>query len=462
MVAIVAAVVLAGLLAFGDASTADAAPEGAVAARARDEDVRPERFVPLATALVGGLGVAWAVRRGDKRLQRSFAVGAALLTTAVALGPLVMIEARPLNRQPSPDAQEYADAAHHLALGDGYVTTIYRGGGARPPRYPPGFAAALAPFAAVGPYPADVQLGARVYAVLYIVAALVAGWVVGGPLAAAIGVALVGSSPFAVRYASLVMSDAFAAALAVLALALVNRPTTRRLIGAGLLTGASVLVRLSGILSVEAILPGVGWRARVLVTVASLVGIVALGAQQWWTFGDPLMTGYQYWLPEVRTLGLDYPFDLRSQRDGSGVVADSLDGALLSWICPCPDDDPLIALPSIAFYPLVLLGLFWIFTPPLTTIPGLIEVWRRQREAGPGYAFWLTVLTILFYLIYFYQGARFVAGPATVLAIYSGVAVSRWIERLGRLGLPTAVMDRDDASAQPVLVGASPVETRQP
>jgi hypothetical protein len=416
--------------------------------------VRPERFLPLATALAGGLGVVWAIRRRDARQQRWFAIGAALLTTAVSLGPLFMIEARPLNRQPSPDAQEYADAAHHLALGEGYVTTIYRGG-ARPPRYPPGFAAALAPFAGIGPYPANVQVGARVYAILYVVAALVAGWMVGGPLAAAVAVALIGSSPFAVRYASLVMSDAFAAALCVLALALVHRPSSPRLFAAGLLTGGSVLVRLSGILSVEAILPSIPWRARVLVTVASLVGIVVLGAQQWWTFGDPLMTGYQYWLPEIRTLGLDYPFDSRSQRDGSGVVADSLDGALLSWVCPCPDDDPLIAFPSVAFYPLVLLGIFWIFTPPLTTIPGLIEVWRRQREAGPGYAFWLTVLTVLFYLIYFYQGARFVAGPATVLAIYSGVAIAGWIERVGKRGLSTAAGDQDVADDSPVLVSSA-------
>ena len=48
------------------------------------------------------------------------------------------------------------------------------------------------------------------------------------------------------------------------------------------------------------------------------------------------MTGYQYWLPEVRTFGLDFPFDADSQRDGSGVVADSLDGALVALGLPLP------------------------------------------------------------------------------------------------------------------------------
>jgi 4-amino-4-deoxy-L-arabinose transferase-like glycosyltransferase len=207
------------------------------------------------------------------------------------------------------------------------------------------------------------------------------------------------------------------------------------------------MVRLSGILSVEALLPNASWRGRAIVVGAALAGVVALGAYQWATFGDPLMTGYQYWLPDVRTFGLDYPFDPRSQRDGSGVVADSLDGALLAWACPCPEDDPLIAFRSIVFYPLVLLGVFWIFTPPLTTIPGMIEVWRRQREAGPGFVLWLTLLTVLFYLIYFYQGARFVAGPATLLAVYSGVAVARWVER--RAGMRVAAVATEVPPSQP-------------
>src|ERR687896_1109972 len=99
---------------------------------------------------------------------------------------------------------------------------------------------ALAPFALAGSYPANVQLGSKLFAMLYLVVTLVAAWVVAGPLAAAVAVALVGSSPFAVRYASLVMSDAFAAALAVGTLALIHRPTTARLAGAGLVGGALI------------------------------------------------------------------------------------------------------------------------------------------------------------------------------------------------------------------------------
>jgi hypothetical protein len=409
------------------------APAAAVAARDRDEDLRVERFPPLIAATVGIVGAVAAGRLRQPRLGRWIRLAAPLLALALSLGPLAMIDPRPLNRQPSPDAQEYADATRHLAAGEGYVVTIRRGE-VQPPRYPPGFSLALAPFALAGPYPANVQLGSRLYAMLYLVATVVAAWVVAGPLAAAVAVSLVGSSPFAVRYASLVLSDAFAAALAVAALALVHRPTTRRLGGAGLLAGLLILVRLSGVLTLAALLAStiaarVGARGRLAIIAGGVLGVALLALQQWWTFGNPLMSGYQYWLPEVRTFGLDYPLDPAIRRDGSGIVADSLDGALLRWACPCPEDDPLFAFRPVAFYPLVLGGLFWIFVPPLATVPGLFEVWRRRREPGPAYVLWLTVLTVLFHLFYFYLAARFLAGPVTLLVVYTGAVVARWAER---------------------------------
>jgi hypothetical protein len=436
-VAGVAFVVLA--LLFGGwrlAPSVLAAPAETVAARDRDEDLRFERFLPLTAALAGIAEAIVAARLREARLGRGIRVATPLLVLALSLGPLVSIEPRPLNRQPSPDAQEYADAARHLAAGEGYVVTIRRGE-VQPPRYPPGFSLALAPFALAGPYPANVQLGSKLYAMLYLVVTLVAAWVVAGPLAAAVAVALIGSSPFAVRYASLVMSDAFAAALAVGALPLIHRLSVPRLAGAGLISGALILVRLSGVLTLGALLAAavtgaagrVTRRGLAAIVVGGLLGVLLVALQQWWTFGNPLMTGYGYWLPEIRNFGLDYPLDLDTRRDGSGVVADSLDGLLLAWACPCREDDPLMSFRAVTFYPLVLLGLFWIFVPPLATVPGLIEVCRRRNEPGPAYALWLTVLTIGFHLFYFYLAARFLAGPTTLLAVYSGAFVARWVER---------------------------------
>ena len=77
----------------------------------------------------------------------------------------------------------------------------------------------------------------------------------------------------------------------------------------------------------------------------------------------------------------------------------------------------------------MLLGLFWILVPPLATVPGLIEIWRRRDEPGPAYVLWLTILIVLFHLVYFYVAARFVAGPATLLAVYTGVFVARRVQR---------------------------------
>jgi hypothetical protein len=436
------------VLGLGMAPDVLAAPAGAPAARDRDEDLRAERFLPISAALAGIVAVVLARRTRDARLERLARPVAPLLALILALLPLAAIDPRPLNRQPSPDAQEYADAARHLAAGEGYIVTVRRGE-TQPPRYPPGFSAALAPFATVGSYPANVQLGSKLLAMLYLVVTCVAAWVVAGPLAAAVAVALVGAAPFGVRYASLVMSDAFAAALTVAVLPFVHRPTRVRLAAGGLLTGALILVRLSGVVTAAALVSAlistgwrrIDWRAWGVAAAGGALGVALVALQQWATFGTPLMTGYTYYLPEIRSFGLDYALDPQIRRDGSGVVADSLDGLLLRWACPCPEDDPLLAFRAVTFYPLVLLGLFWIFVPPLTTVPGLIEVWRRRDEPGPAFVLWLTVLMVAFHLFYWYVAARFMAGPATLLAIYTGAFVARHVE--GRIGgsRPEGVVD---------------------
>ncbi len=103
--------------------------------------------VPAIIALVllaGGL-VAGACSR--PRPARLLKVSWAVVATALVVWLALTTVARPLDQQPFPDSHEYADAARHLAAGDGYVTTVH-GDGPRPPRYPPGFSLALVPFAA--------------------------------------------------------------------------------------------------------------------------------------------------------------------------------------------------------------------------------------------------------------------------------------------------------------------------
>ena len=103
---------------------------------------------------------------------------------------------RPLAQQPYPDAAEYASAADSLAAGKGYFTYIHAGL-RQPPRYPPGYPLALAPFAAAGRFAQAVQHGAAFYAVFYFAVVMLAAWVLGGPLAAILAGAFVLASPFA-------------------------------------------------------------------------------------------------------------------------------------------------------------------------------------------------------------------------------------------------------------------------
>ena len=352
--------------------------------------------------------------------------------TGFALVPVLSSESRPLETQPFPDAAEYADAAYQLARGNGYVTYVHNQEN-RPPRYPPGFSLALTPFVAfAGPYPASVQMAVKVFAALYVLAAVFSAWALGGPLAAALTATLVGVSPLAQVSASLILSDAFAAALTVFMIVLLHRPSARRVSLAGALTGALLVVRLSAVVNLMALilsLPPRYWRR---VVGFSLPAIIGLGLYHWRTFGSPFRTGYGYWLPDQRNFhwipALASP-PKPPFTDGPWVVGDAMNGALLHWICPCPEGGPQAAFPNAFFYPLVLLGLFWIFAPPLTTLPGLWGAWTRRREAVGAFTLWLTVLSLSMYAFYFYQGARFMAGPATLLVIFTAASIAGWAEK---------------------------------
>jgi hypothetical protein len=403
----------------------------------RDEARRRSRLAPFASVPLLFLGVIYAARTGHRRMAHRLALAAAVVATVSALGPVVLAEPHPLHRQPSPDAREYADAARQLASGNGYVTFVHRGE-PHPPRYPPGFSLALTPFAAFGgPYPSGVQLGSKLFSALYVLAAIVAAWSVGGPLAAAATAVLVGTSPFAAQSATMVMSDAFVAALTVAVVGLLHRPSPTRAAVAGGLAGALVTARLSAVVAVGALLGCLPNRQRLRVVAFALPPLLALGVFHWLTFGSPLRTGYNYWLPEVKTFDWSYAVGIAPLRNGSGVLGDSLDGALMRWACPCRRADPMTpSLPKMAFYLSVLLGLYWVFAPPLSTLPGFVYVWKRRREPAPGFALWLILGSLAFHALYISQGARFMAAPATMLAIYSGVWVAERLQRLSRSGAP--------------------------
>jgi hypothetical protein len=391
------------------------------------------------------------------RLGRALSVGFAVLSTAMVLWLVLTTPPRGMEEQPFPDAHEYADAAQHLLAGDGYVTTVHAEiASPQPPRYPPGMSLVLAPFVAFGgAFPRSVLSATAWFGVAYVLAAAITAWVIGGPTAAGLTAVLVGSAPFAIESASLVMSDALVAALTVVMAALLQR---RMAWLAALLAGGLVLLRLSAALAIPAVvLAGVAcpraqrgedvrhdvrsstaWLAHRAARVGLFVlpGLIALAIFQWTTFGSPLRTGYDYWLPDLRTFDLGYLLQ-RPMGDTPTMVGDALNGRLLGWLCPCPDDGgPLTQLPNVLFYPAVVFGPFWLFAPPLVGVLGLVYAVRHWDEPAARFSVWLTLLSLALMSVYVFQAARLVAAPAVLLAVYFSVAVGRWLEGAARWRWP--------------------------
>ena len=387
-----------------------------------------------------GLAALALVFRG--RLAQVVTLGA----IAWALAPVLTVQSVPLEGQPWPDSFEYADAAQQMAHGNGYVTYVH-GDGPVPPRYPPGFSLSLAPFAAFGGFPDNVQLGVRAFALLYVVLAVAVAWRLGGWSAASFAAILIGSSPFASVSGSLVLSDAFAAGLSLPLVLLVRSASPKLAAVAGVLTGVLTTIRLSSGLALPALLVGARGRSRWTILAGAAPLVLGLGIFQWLNFGSPLRTGYDYWLPGAKYFDLALLTSTRDFVDGPWLVPDRLGGRLMEWVCPCADGGPQATAANIVLYPAVLLGLFWTFAPPLVGVVGLFYLWRRRQDPDARFTFALTLLTVGFYCVYFYQGTRFVAAPATLLAIYGAVGIESGTRHAEQL-LRRLVRRQDAADAK--------------
>lgn len=354
---------------------------------------------------------------------------AVLLIAAAAL-PVLAATSRPLADQPWPDSAEYAEAAFNLARGQGYVTRVherqdpnqwdYRTG-PQPPRYPPGTSLALVPFVAATGDPSGANLGVKVYAAALVLLAGATAWRLSGPPAAVLAAGLTGSSPFVLTAGTIVVSDGIAAlcGLGVLGLVLARRATA-----AGLLAGLSLLVRPANAILVLALLLGAPSLSRRRILLGCLPGLLALLAYQWATFGSPLRTGYDYWLPDLQAFSASYAFQPTTGGDGPWIVPDRLEGALMGWACPgCGVGGAQRWLPNLLAYPATLLGLFWIFAPPLVPAIGLIWCWRRRSASPERLTLVITVATLVLFTFYFYQGSRFLAIPALQLTVFSAAAL---------------------------------------
>jgi hypothetical protein len=357
-------------------------------------------------------------------VRQHAATAVSVAVIAGALVSVLLVPPRPLPQQPFSDALEAADGARQLVTGHGYVTFAH-GAKPEPPRYPPGYSLLLAPFAAAGEFPANVQLGAKIYAAVYLLLAAVAAWTLAGPVAGALAAILIAVSPFVRIEAMLVMSDAIAAGLTLLVFALLTRPTPKRVSWAAVLAGAVVAIRLPMVLNLVAmfvVLPNALRRRMVLCAAPPLAGLALFN---WWTFGSPLKTGYDYWLHGTTQFSGAFALKAPMFGDGPWIVADVLGGKLLQAVCPCPLGGPQAAMSNLAYYPSILVGLFWIFAPPLVSLVGLFYAWRHRRETVVRFGLLVIALNLAFFVFYFYQGARFMAAPATLLVVFASAQAGK-------------------------------------
>ena len=370
-------------------------------------------------------------RKGWARVFSIVAIGATAYSTN-------QIHSRRLADQPFPDAQEVTEVTWRMVHGQGYTITLH-GTGPLPPRYAPGYPIALAPFALVGRvFPGRILRGPAFYAALYVVAVCLAAWTMGGPAAGALAALVVGISPFARDMARMVMSDAFAAALTMLLIPLLHKPTRNRALWAGFLAGSLVAVRLPMVLNLPALLvalPRSLWSRAIL---AATIPLAAYAAFNHVTYGGPFTTGYHLWVP-LKNLSLDY-VTTELLREGPGVTPDALEGRIVklidrrpssSWSWGGPQND----FPNYIFYPAVLGGVFWVFTPPFLSVLGLWSYWRDRNRPEARFALVLCGISLLFFCCYFYQGTRFMAASVSALLAGAVTRIARWLA--GDPSIPT-------------------------
>jgi len=387
--------------------------------------------------------------------MKSILTAISLVALVVALAPIALSRPVALRDQPFPDAPTYADTAFHLANGKGFGTVVNQGARPQPTtqrigpsRYPPGFPLALAPFIVLGRNnPTSAQTGARWAAGLLVVALFLMSFVLGGPGAAAIASVVSFFSPFALKSSQLVLSDALGAALTLfvvtgVALAWREGAWERRralmLALAGALAAFAVSVRYSalGLLASVAI---TARKRRFLAAIAigAAPVMALLFAYQWTQFGSPVRTGYNLYLPNLVEFSPKYVLARTPQGERKFIFNDKLDGALMRWTCPCDRYGPMGTASNAVFYPATLLGLYWVFYPPLFSLLGIWEIVRR-RSAPAGQLGALVVVTNMLLLLgYFYQGGRLVAPAAYVLLAFSAAGLARLLALGGRrLNLP--------------------------
>lgn len=118
---------------------------------------------------------------------------------------------------------------------------------------------------------------------------------------------------------------------------------------------------VAALLPLAVIVPRKHWKALAL---GAIPPLAALALFQWLTWGSPLTTGCDVWVPDLQMFDTAHVM-APAPRSGQGNVwlfPDRLNGRLMQWVCPCPPAGPQAALSNLWFYPAALFGVFWLFT----------------------------------------------------------------------------------------------------
>jgi 4-amino-4-deoxy-L-arabinose transferase-like glycosyltransferase len=331
--------------------------------------------------------------------------------------------------RPAPDAVEYAVTAQRLAQGMSFALSLP--GREAPPRYPFGFPALLAP--AYWLPSATLQTG--FYGVIaFGVAGVLLVYLLGrqlygrgaGLLAALIFLLL----PQSLTWSHAIMSEMATVTLVALAALLLwqaSGEATARLrlallLGAGLVAGLAILVRLTSVVLVVALAVGVvaGIRPRrvwpgalLALGVGPALALVALAAYDRATFGSVTGTGYRHWVPEWyaspgTTFSLAYAFRRPALQGDPAAPPDlpNLAYYARSLTGQLPAHTSLFL--TSGFCVLALIGAFALLTDR-----------RSQARALVAFGATLGALTCALSAVYFFPDVRFLAplAPLSALAV---------------------------------------------
>ena len=213
------------------------------------------------------------------------------------------------NLDPVPDATEYMAAAVALAERGEYGIQV--AGEFHPPRYPPGYSLLMQPFLWLGASPVEAPfLTSRAFGLATILVVFVGLALLRNLYCAGLAALLVAAFPMFIILSRSPLSDMSGGLFCLTAFfffwAGVERRRESLLLIAAFLLGLSSLIRVSNLLLVTW-LPVArylwgkdrGSRVSIYLLVAWAAGVIPLVAFQYDTFGNPLATGYSYWIPRV-------------------------------------------------------------------------------------------------------------------------------------------------------------------